>query len=189
MATPLDLAAHPVIAAVRDLDHVEIAASSPVRVVFLMTGDALSVGPAIARLHAARKQVVVHIDLVKGVAADKAGVEFLAASAGPDAIVSTKLHVLQAARKAGLQTVLHLFVIDTQAYHTGLKHVHDIDPDAIELMPGLMPRVISDLRQAVAPPIVAAGLIRTFAEVEQAIASGAVATVVGATALWQYELT
>jgi len=184
MDRALDLRAHPIVAAVRELSLVREALESPVRVVFLMTGDALSVGPAISDLHDAGKQVVVHIDLVRGVAPDREGVQFLARTARPDAIVSTKLHVLQAARRENLQTVLHLFLIDTQAFNTGIRHVEDFGPDAIEVMPGLMPRVISDLGAAVNPPILAAGLIKTYAEAQQAINAGAVAAIVGAHRLW-----
>lgn len=186
--TKLRIANHPVIAAVREIQHLPVAIDSPVQMIFLMSGDALTVCDAVHQTHRAGKQIVVHIDLMKGITPDKFGVQYLARTAGPDAIVSTKLHVLQAARKEGLDAILHLFVIDTQAYHTGLRHAQQFRPDAIELMPGLMPRVIGDLDRAIDAPVIAAGLIQTFAEVKQAIDSGAASTVVGARELWSLRL-
>jgi glycerol uptake operon antiterminator len=59
---------------------------------------------------------------------------------------------------------------------------------AIELMPGLMPRVIRDLKQATDKPILAAGLIKSVAEVQTALDAGATAAVVGKQELWDLEL-
>ena len=60
-------------------------------------------------------------------------------------------------------------MIDTQAFDTGLRHVREFNADAIELMPGLMPRVIRDLKQATDKAILAAGLIKSVAEVQTAL--------------------
>lgn len=41
-------------------------------------------------------------------------------------------------------TVQHLFMLDTQAYENGIRNLSNVKPDAIEIMPGLMPRVIRE---------------------------------------------
>jgi len=179
---------HPIIAAVRDLDDVGRAIASPVRVIFLMTGDIFTVEATVRDFRAADKAVVVHIDLLKGLASDKEGILYLCEVIKPDGMVSTKSHLLQTAQKVGLATIQHLFVIDTQAFDTGLRHVREFNADAIELMPGLMPRVIRDLKQATDKPILAAGLIKSFAEVQTALDAGATAAVVGKRELWELEL-
>jgi len=188
MRFPESLAAHPIIAAVRDLSLIRVAIESPVKVVFLMTGDALSVGDAIRDLQRSGKTVIVHIDLVKGMAADKEAVQFIAKTSPPDGIVSTKLQILQATRKAGLSAVQQLFLIDTQAFQTGVRHVSEFRPDAIEVMPGLMPRVIRDVHAVADAPIIAAGLIKSYGEVREALDAGAVSAVVGAHELWGLDL-
>lgn len=182
------ISAHPIIAAVRDLNHLADAIESPVRVVFLMTGEILSVGDAIRELQKAGKCVVVHVDLIRGLSSDKEAVRFLARTAAPDAVVSTKLQLLQATRKEGIAAVQQLFMIDTQAFHTSVRHVSEFRPDAIEIMPGLMPRVIADLASEVGIPVIAAGLIKSYSEVQSAIDAGAVAAVVGDRTLWPLAL-
>ncbi len=183
------LRSHPIIAAVRDLRALPYALSTPIQVVFLMTGDIFTIGDAVGSVQKAGKTAVVHIDLLKGLAMDREGMLFVARSVRPNGVVSTKLQLLQSARKAGLATVQHLFLIDTHAFETGVQHIRQFRPDVVEVMPGLMPRVVRDLSQEIDVPIVAAGLIRSFAEVREALDAGAVAAVVGFQDLWALKLT
>ncbi len=48
-------------------------------------------------------------------------------------------------------------------------------PDAVEAMPGLMPRVISELNEQLTFPIVAGGLFKTKKEMQLALDAGATA--------------
>lgn len=63
------LAAGPVIAAVKGGDGLEAALDSDVPVIFLLSGDILSVADAAARVRKAGKRVFVHLDLIDGLAA------------------------------------------------------------------------------------------------------------------------
>jgi glycerol uptake operon antiterminator len=180
---------HPIIAAVRDLRTLPHALSTPVQVIFLMTGDIFTIGDAVASIRAADKTAILHIDLLKGLATDREGMLFVAQNVKPDGVVSTKQQLLHAARRVGLLTVQHLFLIDTQAFETGIQHVHQFGPDVVEVMPGLMPRVVRDLTRRIDVPLVAAGLIRSFAEVREVLEAGAVAAVVGYQELWNLTLS
>ena len=180
---------HPIIAAVRQPESLDHALAAPLGVIFLMTGDILTVRKTVERIRDAGKRVMVHVDLLKGLAADREGILYLATEVKPDGIVSTRSHLLQSARKAGLLTVQHLFVIDTHALETGVNHVRQFGPDIVEIMPGLMPRVVRDLSRMVDQPIVAAGLITNFAEVQAVIDAGATAVVVSHEQLWDLTLT
>lgn len=176
--------AHPIIAAVRQPESLDHALAAPPGVIFLMTGDILTVQETVERIRDAGKRVMVHVDLLKGLAADREGILYLAKEIRPDGVVSTRIHLLQSARKAGLLTVQHLFMIDTHALETGVSHVRQFGPDIVEVMPGLMPRVVRDLSRMVDQPIVAAGLITSFAEVEAVIDAGATAAVASREELW-----
>ncbi len=183
-----DILAHPVIAAVRDEASFDRALDSHVRTIFLMSGDIVSLEHSADRARHSRKAILVHIDLVRGLASDREGVEYLARTVRPDGIVTNRVQLLRAAQQSGLLAVQHLFVIDTQALATGLRHVEECSADAVELMPGLMPRVIREVVDSVDRPVLAAGLIASFAEVEQAMGAGARAVVASAQELWNLEL-
>lgn len=175
----------PVIAALRTREDIDAACSSKARDIFLMCGELSSLEGDVSRLREAGKRVFVHPDLVKGLASDKEGIDFLAKIVKPEGIVSTKNHIIKAARDRSLLAVQHLFIIDTQAFNTGLRNVKEAQPDAIEIMPGLMPRVIRDFAALTDLPIAAAGLIQSSSEIAEIIAAGAKAVITGTKELWR----
>ena len=63
------LASGPVIAAVKSEDGLAAALESDVSVIFLLSGDILTVADAAARVRKAGKRAFVHLDLVDGLAA------------------------------------------------------------------------------------------------------------------------
>ena len=54
------------------------------------------------------------------------------------------------------------------------------------MLPGLVPKAITQLRGAVGKPIIAGGMITEQAEVEQALAAGAAGVSTSVEALWQW---
>lgn len=56
--------------------------------------------------------------------------------------------------------------------------------DMIEVMPGVVPKIIGRLKGSVAVPIIAGGLIETAEEAKAAIDSGAYAISTGDKSLW-----
>ncbi|MEW9670600.1 glycerol-3-phosphate responsive antiterminator [Ammoniphilus sp. 3BR4] len=176
---------NPVIAAVRDVAQMEMALQSPVEVIFLMTGDIFSVRPCVEKTKDYGKSIFLHIDLIKGVANDKEGIKYLAREVKPNGVVTTKNHLIQAAKREGLIAVQHLFLIDTHAFDSGIRNVLELQPDAVELMPGLMPRVIREFSEAVTYPIITAGLIKDKREIQEALNAGARGVAVGTRELWE----
>ncbi len=179
----------PVIAAVRDVNRIREAVESRVQTIFLMTGDIFSIEECVelTRLH--KKSIFLHLDLIKGVANDKEGIQYLARRVKPDGVVTTKSQIVRAVKKEGLYAIQHFFLIDTQAFQTGIRNIQESDPHAIEVMPGLMPRVIRDLAAVVSVPIVAGGMIKSPEEIQEAVRSGATAVVIGEPSLWDIDAT
>lgn len=177
----------PVIAAVRDVNRMKEAVDSGVQSIFLMTGDIFSIEDCVETAHAHYKSIFLHVDLIKGVANDREGIQYIARRVRPDGIVTTKSQVIRAAKKEGLFAIQHLFMIDTHAYQTGIRNINESEPHAIELMPGLMPRVIRDLAAVVPVPIVVGGLVKTREEIREALKSGASAVAIGEPGLWNMD--
>jgi glycerol uptake operon antiterminator len=178
---------NPIIAAVRDITLIEKAVLSPVEMIFLMGGDIFSIEHCIEESRKYNKSIFLHVDLIKGIANDKEGIRYVSKTARPDGIVSTKNQLIQAAKKEGLYTVQHLFMLDTLAYENGIRNYAHIKPDAIEIMPGLMPRVIQEIYEKVDCPIITAGLIKNPNEIREAIEAGAHGVAIGDPELWNLE--
>ena len=78
----------------------------------------------------------------------------------PTGIVTTKSSLIQLAKQEGLLTIQRLFLIDPDAVHNGLKSTKEIQPDALEVMPGLIPEMIQQLKKETDLPLITGGLIK-----------------------------
>lgn len=171
----------PIISAVHEAQFVS-ALSSPVDIIFLLEGDVMSVGKKIADAHEHGKAVFVHIDLMKGIGKDKCGVEFLA-KCGADGIISTRASLIKAAKEIGVLTAQRYFALDSQGLESIKEMIASARPDFVEIMPGVIEKVIKKFADFEIP-IIAGGLLETKAEVTAALSSGALAISTGKKELW-----
>lgn len=131
------------------------------------------------------KPVFLHMDLVKGLSGDADAVRFLARYVSAvRGVVSTKNHVIRAAKKAGLLAVQRVFLIDTRSLETSIESIRENKPNAIELMPALGASAIPRFRDAVKVPIIVGGLIEEAAQIQEAFALGADAVSFSKKELW-----
>ena len=75
-------------------------------------------------------------------------------------------------------------MIDSIAYNNMMKQIREYEPDAIEILPGVMPSVTADVRESVDLPIIASGLLRSKKDVVAALDAGADAVSTTAEDLW-----
>ncbi|MDG0792622.1 glycerol-3-phosphate responsive antiterminator [Cohnella ginsengisoli] len=174
----------PIIASITKPEQLETVMKSCVKRVNLMTGDILQLSGIVRDLHQAGKQVYVHIEMVAGIGRDNSAIQYLADAFAVDGIISTRTNTIAAARKAGMRSIQRVFAIDTAAVETAIKMVAQSQPDEIEIMPGLMPRVIREIKQRIQVPLIVGGLIRTEAEIQEMLESGADHISIGDTKFW-----
>lgn len=174
---------NPIIAAVKDDEALEKALDSHVQVVFLLYGNISNVYGAIQRLKKAGKRVFVHLEMIEGLRADKAGIEFIV-KAGAEGIISTKPATIKLAATAGVPGVLRIFMIDASAYTTGLRGVASSKPMFAEIMPGVIPEVITEFSANASAQVAAGGMIRTKEHARIALKSGAFAVTTSNKSLW-----
>ena len=171
----------PVIASFHD-NEFEKTLVSPPEILFDLKASLPKEAARIEKAHKAGKYIFVHIDLADGIGKDKTGIEYLA-SLGVDGIISTRGQMIRYAKEAGLLTVQRFFALDTQ----GLDSIHELlevsNPDLIEIMPGVIGKVIERFSGG-SVPVIAGGLIETKAEVTSALASGAAGVSTGMPELW-----
>lgn len=163
----------PVIAAAKDCEHLKACIDSPCEVVFLLGGELGTISEKIAAAKDAGKFVVVHIDLVNGLSNKESAVDFIKKYTRADGIISTRPQTLKHARALGLFTVLRIFLLDSMALDNLQKQVNTAEPDMIEVLPGLMPRIITVVKEKSRVPVIAGGLISEKADVLAALSAGA----------------
>lgn len=132
----------------------------------------------------ANKKVLIHFDLIQGLKADEYGMEFLIRDIKPDGILSTRGNVIRLAKKHQLLAIQRMFLLDSQALEQNLKLVYRFQPDCIEVLPGVIPTVISQIQKDTDIPIIAGGLVREKEEATSALQAGAVAVSTSNSELW-----
>ncbi len=167
-----DLKSFPVIPAIRDIERVNIALSKKPKCIFLLTGNILNIKKIVDRVKESNKTVFLHLDLLEGISKDSMGIKYIAQEIKPDGIITTRANLINYAKNEGLFTIQRIFVLDS--------------PDAVEILPAVIPKVIGRICRTVRHPVIAGGLIENTAEVEAAIKEGAWAISVTKEDIWDY---
>ena len=171
----------PVIAAT-DRAGWQSAVCSDTEVLFHLGADIITVSDDITAAKQNGKSVFIHIDLADGIGRDKVGIEWLK-RLGADGIVSTRTQLIRAAHDSGMLAVQRFFMLDSKGMHSVAETIENTQPDLIEIMPGVIPKVLKLFsRQEI--PVIAGGLIETKQEVTAALSAGAVAVSTGKRELW-----
>lgn len=175
----------PIVASVKDDEGLRRVLRSDRAVVFLLYGTVLTIESIVATLKAHGKTVFVDVDLLDGFAAREVVVRFIGERTEADGILSAKAPLVRAANGLGLRAIHRFFMIDSLSYRNLPKQVAASRADAVEILPGCMPRVISWLLADVDVPIVAGGLVCDKEDVVAALGAGAVAVASSSTDVWE----
>lgn len=173
----------PVIAAIRTEKELNAALNSKCDIIFDLNPDLFTVAENVKKVHDAGKKLCIHIDFASGIGKDKTGIQF-AKHAGVDGIISTRVNIIRLAREEGIFTIQRFFIVDSRSVDTTAESLKASRPDMIEIMPGILPKVISDLKSKAGVPIIAGGLIEEKEEISKVIESGAAAVSTGKQELW-----
>ena len=171
--------ANPVIAAVKSDAGLQAAVEmEEIQMIFVLYGDVCTIPAILERIKAAGKKAMVHIDLIAGLSAKEISVEFIARQTRADGIITTKPALVRRAKELGIFAVLRFFVIDSLA----LKNIENLEmqcgtsrPDFIEVLPGVMPKVLGRIAKVSRIPMIAGGLITEKEDVIAALSAGAIA--------------
>jgi len=161
----------------------DFALTSPGEWIFDLSPNISSLEKRAELTHSFGKKYFIHFDLADGLGKDKSGIVY-AREQGIDGIISTRVNIIKMAREAGLFTVQRFFIVDSHSVDTTLEGIKSAKPDMIEVMPGVVCKVIKRLAQSISLPIIAGGLIESAEDAEAAYSSGARAVSTSNRELW-----
>lgn len=179
------LAQFRLIASVKEAKHLERAAEANVSAAVLSIGNIGVIKGYVDFFKSREIPVFLHLERIGGISYDREGIAFLAHYVKPDGIVTTRNTLVKLAKKQGLLTIQRLFLVDSDSLKSGLQSVQDTQPDAVELMPALLPAYIEEYRSVLDTPIIAGGLLRKREQMEEVLQHGATAVSVGSPSLWK----
>lgn len=167
--------ANPVIAAIKDEEGLkEACMNEEIKVVFILYGDICTISGIVQRVKDAGKIVFVHMDLIHGLSQKEVAVDFIVETTRTDGIITTRQSIIDRAVQLGLCTILRYFVIDSLALENVKKQNLTAKSDFIEILPGVMPKIIEEISKMSRVPVIAGGLIRKKKDVMDALNAGAI---------------
>lgn len=180
------LEANPVIAAVKDMNGLkDCCKQEDIKIVFILFGDICTVGDIVKYVKDADKIAMVHTDLIGGLGSKEVAVDFIKKHTVADGIITTKPALIKRARELGMCTILRCFMLDSMAFENIKQPQYNVKPDCIEILPGVMPKIIKKICKLIKTPIIAGGLISDKEDVMGALSAGAICVSTTNSKVWK----
>ena len=174
----------PIITAVKDEQGLEKALKTESPVVFLLFGNICNITGLVDQVKNSGKIAIVHVDLIQGLSSKEVAVYFIHQNTRADGIISTKAPLVRHAMDLGMIGGQRTFLIDSMALETTKKQLLTFQPDFMELMPGVMPKILKTVRGYTEIPLVAGGLISDKKDILAAFDAGVDAVSTTREELW-----
>ena len=175
---------NPVIAAVCNEDELAQALDSDCRVVFLLMGNVLDIGELTRRVHERKKLCVIHLDLIEGSSSNEIAVAAIQKATNAEGLITTRGALIKRAKQIGLAAVQRGFMLDSRSLNSFELQISQSKPDFVEILPGLLPKVIASLKERIDIPIIAGGFIHEKEDVIAALQAGALAVSASSPKIW-----
>jgi len=179
-----NFAQSPIVAAVKEMEGLESALQSDSGLIFVLFGDICNIREIVDKIKNGGKKAFVHVDLIEGLSPKEISVRFLKENTAADGIISTKAPLIKAARELNLITVQRFFILDSLSLSGVIKHIQMKNADMIEILPGVLPKIISELTAMTRTPIIAGGLISDKKDIFTCLGAGAAAVSTTKSDLW-----
>lgn len=175
----------PVIAAVKNDKELEAALNTDIQVIFILYGDICTICGITDRIKKAGRIAMVHLDLITGLSAKDITLDYIKNVVKADGVITTRSNLVKHAKEIGLYIVVRYFVVDSLALNSIEKQSKDNWPDAIEILPGVMPKIITKVNKISRVPVITGGLISEKEDVMEALKAGAIAISATSRTVWE----
>lgn len=175
---------NPIIAAVKNEEQLDMAINSEAQIIFVLFGDVMNIKKISDIIVSKNKIGIIHIDLVEGLTNKEVVIKYIKEETKFCGIISTKPQVVKLAKKYDLLGVQRVFIFDTLSLNNVKNHMIS-ECDAVEVLPGVIPKVLGIIAEHCNKPVVAGGLIETKEEVMQALSSGATCVSTTKKEIWE----
>lgn len=178
----------PVICAVKNEEELSLALKSESKLVFILFGDILKMKYLGEKVLSIGKIPFLHLDMIQGLNSNPIILELVKEYFGSKCgVISTRSNLVQRAKELNIPCVYRMFIMDSIAVKNEINLLNKMKnkPDAIEIMPGVIPKVICKFKEETKNiPIVVGGLIESKNEIIEALKHGAVSISTSKKELW-----
>lgn len=175
---------NPIIGAVKE-NNLEDIIKSECDIVFLLNGDILTLKKKINLLHKHNKKVFVHLDMINGLSSSPISVDYIKNEFNVEGIITTKTNIVKRAIELNINVVQRFFFIDSMSLQNAIESLRKVKPQAIEIMPGIIPKVIKKIHKIYPDiPIICGGLINNKDEIINVLSAGAMSISTSNCSMW-----
>ncbi|MEG1524804.1 MAG: glycerol-3-phosphate responsive antiterminator [Clostridia bacterium] len=175
---------NPVIASVKCEEDLQKCLQSNVEFVFILYGNLIEIVSTIEKIKEVGKLAMVPVDLVDGLSSHDAAIDYIIKNTRADGVISTKASLLRYAKAQGLLTVQRFFLLDSRALENIERQLTNQFTDMIEIIPGLMPKIVRKIVAISEKPVIVGGLISDKEDIVELLRAGAMGITTSNAELW-----
>ncbi len=176
---------NPVVPAIKNEEKINEAIESSSEIVFVIMSNLLNIEKITTELKKAEKIVFIHVDMIEGLNNSNYALEYLIKTLNFDGIITTKHNMVAQAKKQNIPVIQRFFILDSFSFKNTITHIRDNKPNAVEILPGLMPKIIKRLCNLITIPVITGGLIEDKEDVMDALKGGAEGVSTTKEELWE----
>ncbi|MBU5675486.1 glycerol-3-phosphate responsive antiterminator [Alkaliphilus sp. MSJ-5] len=176
---------NPIVAAVNDIEELELALESDCEIIFLLTGSIFNLKDIVTRVKEKEKMICIHLDLLEGFSKDLIALRYINEYIQPHGIITTRSNLIKKAKNMNMFLIQRLFILDSLSLETGITSIQTVQPDAIEILPGIMPKIIKRISKETQIPLIAGGLINDKEDVIESLKAGAIGVSSSNNSIWK----
>lgn len=174
----------PVIPAIKNDTFLQEALHSDSEIIFVIMANLLNIEQVVDTLQSAGKKVFIHVDMIEGLSSSNYGVEYIIEKVKPYGIITTKHNIVAYANKIKIPVIQRFFILDSFSLEKTISHIQENKPTAVEILPGLMPKILHIVSSKVNKPIITGGLLDSKEDIMSALSAGACAISTTSKELW-----
>lgn len=164
---------YPLIAGVYNMSNIEQILTSPSKNIFLLDGNIFNLKDISTEIKNNDKALYIYVDSIDGFSKDTWGLEYIIKNVDLDGIISNKSSIIKMSMDMGVFTIQRTTIYNTKTLNDTLNSLKIVRPHAVEILPGLLPKIINQISDETKLPIIASGLINTKEHVKSCLDSGA----------------
>lgn len=159
----------------------------PLEYGILMNFQLAQLEELIQEMKAHGKKVLIHSELIKGLATDEFGAIYLVQVLRVDGIISSKPKVIDLCKRRGVLGIMRFFLKDTISLKQSIQMAQKVNPDCLEVLPALDASLLEAIRQRLDCPLLFGGLLQTPEQIQACLDAGAIAVTTSNLKLWLSE--
>jgi len=179
-----NIESNPIIASVNDLEQLQAAINSPCNNIFLLAGNIFNLKEIAYKVKTKQKGLYIQVDLIDGFSKDTWGLEYIVKNIYPDGIITVKPNLVKMGKDLGAFIIYRAFVNNSILLEKEIHSIKDYRPNVVEILPGIMPKIIDKIHLETNIPVVASGLIMDREDIDVCLNSKAIALSTSNKDLW-----